>query len=155
MPIRRIGSALLGLSLMGCYTLQPISSGALQAGSKVAFDMNDTGRVALGGSMGPGIDQIEGQLVEAQNGGDYLVAVSSVRLLRGGQQVWRGERVRIRPEFVSSMYERRLSKGRTTALIAAGVGVVAVFVGQSLLGGGGSSERIPTDTAQTLRVPWP
>jgi hypothetical protein len=32
-------------------------------GEKVAFDVNDAGRVALGGSLGPEIAQIEGRVV--------------------------------------------------------------------------------------------
>src|SRR5688500_16666741 len=108
---------ILPLLLGGCYTLQPLGGGAPPVGRRIAFDVNDAGRVALGGLIGPEVAQIEGRLLN--NGlDDYLVAVSTVRLLRGGEQVWAGEQVRLRPEHVTSTYERRFSRGRTVALTA-------------------------------------
>ena len=77
--------------------------------------LTDAGRTALGGSMGPEIIQIEGKLLSTDNS-EYVVGVSLVRLLRGGEQVWRGETVRIKTEYVSSLYERRLSASRSLAL---------------------------------------
>jgi len=117
----------LAVLLTGCYTLQPASGVGSPVGTRVAFDVNDAGRVALGGTMGPEIGQIEGRLLNADNG-DYLIAVTVVRLLRGGEQVWRGERVRIKPEHVGNTYELRFSRARTIALSATIVGGVAAFV---------------------------
>ena len=70
-----------GAVLAGCYTLQPASGGAPVVGTKVAFDVNDAGRVALGGPLGPEVTQIEGQLVQQDSSG-YLLAVSAIRTLR-------------------------------------------------------------------------
>ena len=138
------------LILAGCYTLRPVGSALPDPGTEVAFDITDAGRVALGGSMGPEIAQVQGRLL-GRDGGEYLVAVSSVRLLRGGQQVWRGEQVRIRPEYVGSTYERRLSPTRSVALGAVAVGgLVAFFISRDLFGlGSGDPGKQPTDTAQT------
>lgn len=136
--------AVLGFPLAGCYTLQPATGVAPEVGTHVAFDVNDAGRVALGGTMGPEIGQIEGRLLNGGNA-DYLVAVSVVRLLRGGEQIWRGEQVRIKPEYIGNSYERRFSRGRTIALSAAVVGGVAAFViGLDLLGLG-SGDDPPTN----------
>src|SRR5688500_3819331 len=63
--------AVLSASLVGCYTLQPAGGRTPEVGAKVAFDVNDAGRSALGGSLGPEISQIEGKLLEQQNG-EYL-----------------------------------------------------------------------------------
>lgn len=142
----------LGACLAGCYTLTRSKGGVPDVGTRVAFDVNDTGRVALGGTMGPAISQIEGRLISKENG-EYIVAVSSIRLLGGGQQVWRGERVRIRPEHVSSVYERRFSTGRSVALGASVVGSVAAYLATRALTTSGSDNPPGggRDTAEAQR----
>jgi hypothetical protein len=140
--------------LAGCYTLQPVSGTSPVVGSRIAVDVNDAGRLALGGSMGPEIGQIEGTLMQRDNG-EYLLGVRSISLLRGGVQVWSGEPVHIKKEYVSTVYQRELSKSRTIALAAAGVGAVALIASQNLLGGGDPQgpKQTPTDTAVTRRSP--
>jgi hypothetical protein len=121
-------------------------------GSEVALDINDAGRVALGGSMGPEIAQIEGRLV-SKDSGEYVVAVSAVHILRGGaDQVWRGEKVKIKPEFVSLAYEKKFSRGRSVALGAIGVGAAALLGSQAIIGSGTTDPgRTPGDTSQSTR----
>ncbi len=140
--------------MAGCYTLRPAVAGVLpEVGTVVALDVNDAGRLALGGAMGPEIAQIEGRLIETKNG-EHVVAVSAVRLLRGAVQVWSGEKVRIRSEYLTSVYERRLSRGRTIALSAATIGGVTAFlVSRNLIGSGSSGDPvIPGDTGASARV---
>ena len=143
----------LGVLSAGCYTLKPADSGALpHLGSTVAFDVTDLGRVSLGGTMGPEIAQIEGRLVESGHG-EHVIAVTTVRLLRGGVQVWSGEKVRVRSEYVGSAYERQLSKGRTVALGAAIGGVTAYLVARNLIGAGSGSEPVVVnDTGISIRA---
>jgi hypothetical protein len=117
----------------------------------MAFDINDAGRVALGGSMGPEISRIEGRLLD-RDSTSYLVAVTGIQLLRGGEQTWSGEQVRLRSDHVSSLYERRFSTGRSIAAGAAGLGVVALIAARSLLGSTTPEDgRTPGDTLQTQR----
>jgi hypothetical protein len=138
-----------GALLAGCYTLTPASGGAPEVGTKVAFDINDAGRVALGSSMGQEIAQVEGTLVEKDATG-YLLAVSNVRLLRGGEQVWTGEQVRLRQEYLGNTYERRLSMGRSVGMGVIGVGGFAALVAtRSLVGGGSKNDGLPDDSANT------
>ena len=138
----------------GCYVLQPVSTTGLapELGQKLALDVNDVGRVALGGSMGPEIGQIEGRLLSQQNG-EFVVAVSHVRFLRGGEQIWTGEKVAIKKEYVSTTYERRFHRGRTIALgTAAAGGLLAVAYSQNLFGLGHAAIPIlPPDTNPDLR----
>ena len=148
------GLLTLGVSLAGCYTLQPARGVTPAVGETVAFDVNDAGRVALGGSLGPEIAQIEGRVVE-RNSGEYVLAVSNVKLLRGGEQVWTGEQVRIKSDYVTSTYERRFSRGRTAAISLAGIGLGAYLLTRSIKGGGGEDERVPGDSAQTQLIPIP
>jgi hypothetical protein len=69
-------------------------------------------------------------------------------------QVWTGEQVHIKPEYVSTVYERKLNKPRTIAMAAAGVGAVALIASQGLLGGGSNSnQERTTDTSVTRRSP--
>ncbi|HEY1305031.1 MAG TPA: hypothetical protein VGF24_15840 [Vicinamibacterales bacterium] len=131
--IRAIAGAGFASFLVGCYTLQPIGGVAPQPGNAIGLDINDAGRVALGGAMGPAIEQVEGRLVQQTNS-EYVVAVSSIHLLRGGDQIWSGEEVHIRSDYVSSVYARRFSKSRTVALTAAAVGTIALMATKSVIG---------------------
>lgn len=138
MPVRRLiltGMAIASAGLGGCYSLVPVRGASPAPGTRIALDVNDAGRVALGASMGPEIDRVEGQLIERSDG-EYLLGVTSVSLLRGGTQTWKGERVVVKPEFVSNVYERRFDVARTglaAGALAAGVALIAT---KDLLGGG-------------------
>ncbi len=144
----------LGLALMGCYTLKPVSGVEPKPGSKLAFDVNDAGRVALGGSMGPEISQVEGVLLEKDAQG-YLLSVSNVRLLRGGEQVWSGEKVRLANQYLGTAYERRFSVGRSVGLGVVGIGgFAAILATTSLLGiGQDPSPGTPDTVNQRLGRP--
>lgn len=150
--LRLAGLAGVSALLVGCYTLQPTGGATPEPGTMVALDINDVGRVALGGAMGPEIGQIEGRLLSVDST-QFRVAVSAIHLLRGGEQTWSGEDVRINREYVSFIQERKFSAGRTVALGAVGVGGVAFFVTRSIVGGGSESpQKPPVDTAVTQRL---
>jgi hypothetical protein len=117
---------------------------------QIAVDVNDAGRVALGGTMGPEIAQIEGTLVQ-RDSSEMVVAVSVVHLLRGGEQ-----EVRIKPAYVSTAYERQFSRGRTIAVSAAALGAVALLATRSILGAGSNGLPDPSGPpASQTRVPRP
>jgi hypothetical protein len=138
--IRSLCTIALGALMSGCYTLQPAMGVAPEPGSEVAFDVNDQGRVALGGQIGPEVSQIEGRLLEKANG-EYLVAVSTVRLFRGGEQVWRGERVRISEGHINTTYRRSFSRGRTITASAIAIGgFAAIFLTRSLVSSFGEDD---------------
>ena len=152
---RFIGLASTVTLLAGCYTMQPARGTVSDVGTRMALDVNDAGRVALGGSMGPEISQIEGQLL-GKEAGDYVVAVSAIKLLRGGEQSWSGEKVHIKSEYVSSVYERRFSMGRTLALGAVGAGAIAFLVSRSLKTDPETADPpTPGDSSNTMRIPVP
>jgi hypothetical protein len=143
--------------VVGCYSLQPTMTPAPQlVGKVVGLDINDAGRAALGGSMGPSIKQVEGRLVQ-RDSGEFIVAVDALHLFEGGEQVWHGETVHIKSEYVSSLSERRFSPGRSAVLAAAGVGAIAFLASRSLLGlGTGDDPKVsPGDTMHTQRRPRP
>ncbi|HEY9228728.1 MAG TPA: hypothetical protein VIP11_18900 [Gemmatimonadaceae bacterium] len=141
--------------MTGCYSLQPVRGTIPEPGTMIGLDITDVGRVALGGSMGPEISRIEGRLI-SRDSSRFEVGVSAVELLKGGEQVWHGEPVIVKREYVSSIYERRFSKGRTLVAGAVGAGVVAVLVSQSLRGVFSPADTpIPGDTIAAIRRPRP
>lgn len=148
------GFLVLGSALVGCYTLQPTRGATPSVGEKAAFDVNDAGRVALGGSLGPEISQIEGRVLGHENG-EYLLAVSNIKLLKGGEQVWTGEQVRLKSDYVSTTYERKFSRSRTIAVSAVGAGLFALILTQSIKGGGSEADKVPGDSANTQLIPIP
>lgn len=137
------------LLLGSCYSLKPVTGPLPDAGSTVALDMNDAGRAALGGLIGPGVKRIEGKVLDSQEE-SFLLSVSSITLLDGGYQVWNGEEVRLQKGHVSSAYSRRLSMGRSIGLGVAVVGGFTAFlVTRSLLGAGQGSSDNPRDSVET------
>ena len=151
--IRLVGALFAMLVSSACYTLHPVLGVELQNGARVGLEINDAGRVALAGAMGPEISVVEGRL-RSKESNDYVVAVSSVQLLRGGEQVWKGEPISIRNDFVSRIYERRLSTGRTVSASVAGAGVVLFLVTRAIVGAGlGDEGRLPGDTTHRQRRP--
>jgi hypothetical protein len=148
-----LGLAAVLIGAGGCYSLEPIRGSSPTPGTRIALDVNDAGRVALGGSMGPEIDRVEGTLIERSNG-EYLLGVTSVSLLRGGGvQTWKGEHVVVKPEFVSNVYERRLDKARTGLFAAAIAGSVIAIASQNLLTNGSEDPGQHQDTVLTNRRP--
>jgi len=105
--------------------------------------------------VGPELAQIEGKFVGMENG-EYVLHVTGVRFLRGGEQGWRGETVRLKPEYVTSRYERKFSTARTVALSAIAVAAVALVATKGLSGLiQGDKGSTPGDTSQTVRRPPP
>lgn len=155
-PMMRVigAAAVFCLSLAACYTLLPVPGNTMPPpGSRIAVDVNDAGRTALGGLMGPEIAQIEGRLIDTE-GTDYDLAVTTVHLLRGGEQVWKGERVKVKREYITTVYDKQFSKGRTIAASAVGIGVVAYFATKAIVGlVQGNTPQSPSDSAPSLRRP--
>ena len=148
-------AALGGILLVGCTTIEPTGGVVPEPGMGVAFDINDAGRVALGGVIGPEIGQIEGLMLQ-KDSADYLVAVETVHLLRGGEQVWRGEHVHVKPAWVSTVYSKQFSKARTVMASVAGGAIVAAIFGRALEGDGSKDTQIlRQDSAATIRIPRP
>lgn len=138
--------ALVSLAIGGCYTLHPTYGVLPAVGETVAFDVNDAGRVALGGAMGPEIAQVEGRLIERTDE-QIRLAVTAIRLLRGGEQAWRGESVILRPEYLGTAYVKRPSTGRSIALGVITIGGFTAFMlSTNLLGGGNEDDPRPGDS---------
>ncbi|HET9426552.1 MAG TPA: hypothetical protein VFO55_14385 [Gemmatimonadaceae bacterium] len=153
----RIAARLGALALLtsGCYTLQPVVSAEPAPQTRVALVINDAGRVALGGRMGPEIRQVQGRLL-SRDANEYQLAVTGVDLLAGGFQRWQDERVTIRSEHVSALLERRFSKGKTIAFGLVAVGAGWLIVSQGLAPSFLDPDKDPPiDTTATRRGRMP
>ena len=150
---RRIVVAVTLLGLTGCYTMQPVSEQPFPLGITVELVINGAGRAAPRPVMGPAVAEVQGRLVQKDSVG-YTLAVTQLGLMRDGTQVWSGERVSIKSEYVNSVTERRFSRARTAVVTAAVLGVVAVVFTQSIKGSlFGDDGKVPSDTAVAVRYP--
>jgi hypothetical protein len=150
---RRIIVAVTLLGLTGCYTMQPVTEQPFPLGITVELVINDAGRAALRPMMGPEVAKVRGRLVQKDSVG-YTLAVTQLGLMRDGTQVWSGERVSIKSEYVNSVTERRFSRARTAVVTAAVLGVIAIVFTQSIKGSlFGDDGKVPSDTAVAVRYP--
>lgn len=131
--LRRVGAGLLPGLLVACYTYSP-SLVTPQPAAHIAVVLSDYGRLEASRQIGPQAARVEGNVVTASDTG-YLLAVSGVKPITGSWVRWTGETISLRRDYVSVVYERRLSRSRT-ALFAAGVAaaLAAAVVGFDILG---------------------
>ena len=151
--VRRVIVLATVLVSVGCYSTQPIAGQSTPLGSTLVIAINDAGRATMASQMAPSVSEVEGRLIERDSTG-YLLAVSQIHLYGGGDQVWSGERVRIKPEWVNTVSEKKFSTVKTGIISAAAVGIVAIVLSKGL--GGflqGDDGKPPPDTGVAVRYP--
>lgn len=156
LPFWRNLSLALSLGVVGgCYAYTPMQT-APPPGTVVSFELNDPGRVALGQSIGPSAEKIEGAL-ESATDSSYVLKMQSVTFVNGQQTDWTGEHLVVGRQFVTNLTQRQFSSGRTTLAVLGGIAAAAAFVAtRSVLGGGnpdtdGTGGGPPTDSFRALR----
>jgi hypothetical protein len=137
-----LGAGLLPGLLGACYTYHPLLTHP-EPTSRVALVLNDAGRVAAAPQIGPQAARVEGDVISATDTG-YVLSVSGVKPIEGDWVKWTGETVSVRRDAVASLYERRLSRGRTVAMVA-GL-TIALFAAASKLDLFGLGFDPPDDT---------
>lgn len=139
-------------SVVGCYQYVPITASAPVAGTEVSLGVNDQGRVALAGQIGPGARRLRGRLTQAT---DSLFVISLTSVEYVGAPVparWAGEAISLSRDYVSDIGERRLSRSRSwltagvVAALAAAVSTIAIVGfgsdgGSDRPGGGGGGDQ--------------
>src|SRR5438045_9275494 len=88
---RTCGCGLLAFSVgmsSGCYVYTPAGE-APAPGTRLSFDLNDRGRVGLGGKIGPSASKVEGTLKNIDSA--FEMSVLSVEYLNGERNTWTGE----------------------------------------------------------------
>ena len=127
-------SFLTGVST-GCYKYIPVAAPPA-TGSQLLLDLNDRGRVGLGGLIGPSSKAVEGLL---QPGPDtvFNLKVVSVSYLNGQRNQWSGEPLAVSRDFVRDVRTRQFSKSRTALTAGSIVGATVLFiVTRGLIGSG-------------------
>lgn len=122
-----------------CYTYQPISGVDPMEGRYVSAELTESGSAQLGRLLGLGVRTLEGNLTSLS---EDTVGIS-VRVARQGNGIesfWTGERVVLPRQAVARISERKLSKGRTTALVVGAIASIAA-VWKGLDGYGGNPTR--------------
>ena len=124
----------------GCYVYTPVAAPPAP-GSRLLLELNDRGRVGLGGSIGPSASSVEGML-QADADSAYSLKVVSVSYLNGQRNTWSGEPIVVSRDFVRDVRSRQFSRTRT--VLAAGalvVGTVLFIVTRGLIGGGSGGKE--------------
>ena len=133
-------ATLLSGSLNACYEFVPAQTDVLLPGKPIALEINDQGRVGLGNQIGVEVRRLSGTLV-SQTDQDYQLRVTELTFLNDRTSQWSGEQVRVPRQFARTVFEQRLSPGRTMMATALSAGlVVAGILVSSLSGRGGSTQ---------------
>ena len=121
---------------MGCHAYLAPQEPVPAVGRAISVELNDRGRVLLGGQLGESVLQVQGQLIGSTDS-SVTLSVARTVLMQGSSVVWTGERVVIPREGVRGYRIREFSRGRT-AFLALGVvaGVLALGSLISLVAGG-------------------
>lgn len=131
---------LLGVS-QGCYVYPEVST-APAPGRQLRLDLNDRGRVGLGGSLGQSAERLEGVL-QADLDSAYSVKVVSVSYLNGQSNMWIGEPLMVSKAYVHSVSVREFSRSRTFLVAAAVVSGAVLLIASRGLFGSGTVDKEP------------
>lgn len=118
----------------GCYVYIPAAE-TPAPGTRLSFDLNDRGRVGLGGRIGPSATKVEGTLKNVDSA--FEMSVLLVEYQNGQRNNWTGEALSVSRDYVGSVKQRQFSQSRTW-LTAGGIAAasVAFIVSRGLLTNG-------------------
>jgi hypothetical protein len=137
------GAAVAAFS--GCYTQRPLTAIVPAVGTDVVALLTDSGTVAMGNLLGPGVTEVEGVVAEA-DGNTWRLLMTRVDQRGGTSTLWNREPVTFPRNALTGVTVRRLDKKRSwmaagiitaTALIAA-----RAFGAFSIPGEGGDATSV-------------
>lgn len=146
----RAGAALALLlvpQLAGCFQHVGVPATGRPTGAEVAVSITDRGREVMTPLVGANVRRINGRVVSSTDTA-LVLAVTSVDHLRGEPDRWGGENVAVPRDFISTVGERRLSRGRTAivlGVVAVGVAVASRIAIEGFGTGNGGGERPPPE----------
>lgn len=144
----RAGAALALLlvpQLAGCFQYTGVPATGRPVGAEVAVGITDRGREAMTPLVGSDVRRINGRVVQSTDTA-LVLSVTSVDHLRGLPDRWGGESIAVPRDFISTVGERRLSRGRTAIVlgVVAAAAVAATRIALEAFGtGGGGGDRPP------------
>jgi hypothetical protein len=139
--MRQLSFVAFAICTAGCYYYRPLATPEPAPGSFLSATLTDTGADHLSRSIGPDVRSVRGRLLRSDPSA-LTFSVAAVTLHHGENVTWRGEPVTLSREYVVSLEERRLAKGRT--LLIAAAALVAVVTTYKVAEGVG---LIPTNTS--------
>lgn len=136
---RRLTAGLSAAGLatqLACHTYQPLQESVPVTGREIAIEINDRGRVMVGGQLGEAVHAVEGKVIEATDS-QVTLSVARTVSMRGSTAVWAGEQVSVPREAVRGFRVRQYSRSRTVMLaLGSFAGLVLLGVGLTIVGGG-------------------
>lgn len=127
--------------LGGCFTYRPLQVEP-QAGLQVRAVVTDEASVQLGGALGRGVEAVEGRVLESGEE-NVTLAIRSVRMRRGDDQFWRGERYALPRGAIATLEERRLDYVRTGLAAGSMVALWAVLFSAARGSSGSTGPLLP------------
>ena len=121
--------------LAGCYNYEPLRRAQLVPSAYLAVTLSEAGSEELTRYLGPNVLIVRGRLVGATERG-LALSVESVEDRRGQTLAWQGETVVVPGDFVRSLEERHVARGKTVLL--AGASVMGFFAAYAAFGPGAS-----------------
>lgn len=139
-----VGILCVSVSLTGCYTYvqRPVAEAA--PNTRVAAEISDAGRIALGEQMGSEVARIEGEVVQSSDSAMHLM-VSEVRYLNGTSNKWEGQEVTLRPQDIKAFSQRTYSKQQSVIMAIVVGGAIALAIAAAaftgLIGGNSGQDK--------------
>ncbi len=136
---RLVGMALAGMaasSLSACYAFIPNTSAVLAEATPVTVSLTLAGTVALGPTIGQGVNEVEGTVVRS-SADTVVVAVENTYTTTRQKFASNGTTASIPRPFIQDVKVRTFSRKRTILTVAGGVGLAAL--GAAAVSAGGSS----------------
>jgi hypothetical protein len=136
--VTRLAVLALLPAITACYTVQPITSPAPAAGSRIVAELTDAGTAMMAPWLGPGALEIEG-LVESATEEEWRLALIRVDHRQRGVVSWNREEVVFPRSALSGVAVRTMNRKRSILAavgITGGALLVARLVGLVTVGDG-------------------
>jgi hypothetical protein len=140
--VAMMAALLLSGALNGCYEFVPAQTDVMAPGKPIALEINDQGRVGLGSVIGAEVRRLSGTLI-SESDQEFDMRVTELTFLNDRTSQWSGEQVRVPKQYARTVFEQRLSAGKTVvaALVSAGL-ILGGILSSSLSGRGGNDGSV-------------
>jgi hypothetical protein len=139
-----------GAALAGCYAYVPVRVDEPEPGAQVRADVTTQAASKLTSTLGPGVTQLRGMVIERDPSQMSLI-LDSYSTARSGSLAGTGEPVHVAIDGIRNLETKRLSRGRSVLLGIAFVGGAVALT--NLLTGEGRvlDDQVDEDPGPTQR----
>ncbi len=125
-------------SMSGCYAFIPNTSAVLPEATPVTVSLTLAGTVALGATIGQGVNEVEGTILRS-SADTVVVTVENTYTTNRQKFASSGTTAAIPRPFIENVKVRTFSRKRTILTIAGGIGVAALGAAAVSIGGASAS----------------